>query len=68
MCSWCWGFANVITELLENYEDKLEFEILLGGLRPTNEVKVDEKMKDFSPAPLDRSQQTNRPKVRSYHP
>jgi putative protein-disulfide isomerase len=47
MCSWCWGFANVISELLENYEDKLEFEILLGGLRPTNDVKVDEKMKDF---------------------
>lgn len=47
MCSWCWGFANVIAELLENYQDKLDFEILLGGLRPTNEVKVDENMKDF---------------------
>ncbi len=47
MCSWCWGFANAIAELLENYQDKLDFEILLGGLRPTNEVKVDENMKDF---------------------
>jgi len=47
MCSWCWGFANVIKELLENYEAKLDFEILLGGLRPTDTVKVDEEMKKF---------------------
>ncbi len=47
MCSWCWGFANVIAELLENYETKLDFEILLGGLRPTDTVKVDEEMRKF---------------------
>lgn len=34
MCSWCWGIANDLEQIKEEYSDKLGFEILLGGLRP----------------------------------
>lgn len=34
MCSWCWGFAPVIEGIREEYGDRLNFELLLGGLRP----------------------------------
>ena len=47
MCSWCWGLAPVMAKLLQNYATKLEFEILLGGLRPGNKAVVDDEMADF---------------------
>lgn len=34
MCSWCWGFAPVISAIKETYEDRLGFALVLGGLRP----------------------------------
>ena len=36
LCSWCYGFAPAISEVKEHYKDKLEFEIIMGGLRPNN--------------------------------
>lgn len=47
MCSWCWGFSKSINQLLKKHVKNFQLEILLGGLRPTNEVIVDEKMKEF---------------------
>ena len=34
MCSWCWGFAPVITAIEEAYKDQLQIGLILGGLRP----------------------------------
>jgi putative protein-disulfide isomerase len=34
MCSWCWGFAPVISAIKETYADQLKVALLLGGLRP----------------------------------
>jgi len=34
MCSWCWGFAPVISAIKAAYADRLKVALLLGGLRP----------------------------------
>ncbi|WP_109829998.1 DsbA family protein [Reichenbachiella versicolor] len=34
MCSWCWGIAPSLDRLKSDYQDLLDFEIVLGGLRP----------------------------------
>lgn len=37
MCSWCWGFSPVISEIKKNYADKLNIALVMGGLQ-TEEV------------------------------
>lgn len=39
MCSWCWGFSPVITQIKENYLDKLNIALVMGGLQ-TEDVGV----------------------------
>jgi len=34
MCSWCWGFAPVVSEIMETYGDRLQLALMMGGLRP----------------------------------
>jgi putative protein-disulfide isomerase len=34
MCSWCWGFAPVISAIKETYSEQFRVALLLGGLRP----------------------------------
>lgn len=34
MCSWCWGFAPVISAIKEIYSDRVKIALMLGGLRP----------------------------------
>lgn len=34
MCSWCWGFAPVISEIVDTYQDRLQLALMMGGLRP----------------------------------
>jgi putative protein-disulfide isomerase len=34
MCSWCYGFAPEITKLQNEFEDQLDFKLIVGGLRP----------------------------------
>lgn len=34
MCSWCWGFAPVISAIKEAYADRFKVALMLGGLRP----------------------------------
>ncbi len=34
MCSWCWGFAPVISAIRDAYADRLAIVLMLGGLRP----------------------------------
>ncbi len=34
MCSWCWGFAPVVSAIKAAYPEQLEISLVLGGLRP----------------------------------
>ncbi len=34
MCSWCWGITNNLDKLKENFKDQVDFQLVLGGLRP----------------------------------
>jgi putative protein-disulfide isomerase len=31
-CGWCYGFSNVITQIADEYKDRLNFEVLSGGM------------------------------------
>jgi len=44
MCSWCWGFADVYEELLEQLPPEVEIRRLLGGLAPDSDVPMPESM------------------------
>ena len=46
MCSWCYGFTNELSKSIEELENKVEFEIIMGGLRPYNTEKMTE-LKSF---------------------
>ena len=36
MCSWCYGFSPELTKVVQQLGDSIEFEIIMGGLRPYN--------------------------------
>lgn len=46
MCSWCYGFAPQLDQLVKKYKGKIELELVTGGLRPYNQTPINE-MKDF---------------------
>jgi putative protein-disulfide isomerase len=37
MCSWCYGFAPVLNKIKQEQEGKLNFKLVLGGLRANTE-------------------------------
>jgi putative protein-disulfide isomerase len=47
MCSWCYGFSGELKKIKEKYADKLDFKILVGGLRPDETQYMDAAMKRF---------------------
>ncbi len=46
MCSWCYGFAPVIKQLVAEQEGKMQFKLIMGGLRPGTEKPLEEQMKE----------------------
>lgn len=34
LCGWCFGFSPVVSELYEKYSDRIQFEVLSGGMVP----------------------------------
>lgn len=34
MCSWCWGITNHLERLKNEYSERFDFELIMGGLRP----------------------------------
>ncbi|WP_347160390.1 DsbA family protein [Pontibacter chitinilyticus] len=46
MCSWCYGFAPVLQQLLHEQEGKLNFKLVLGGLRPGTATPMEEESKE----------------------
>jgi len=47
MCSWCWGISENIEKLKNKYSDKLEFELVMGGLRSGGGDPWNDQMKEF---------------------
>ena len=45
MCSWCWGFAPVITAIHDVFGDTLPIRLVMGGLRPGTVEPMAEKAK-----------------------
>jgi putative protein-disulfide isomerase len=41
MCSWCWGFAPVVTAIRARYGAELPIRLVMGGLRPGTTKPLD---------------------------
>lgn len=40
MCSWCYGFAPEITKIKAHFDNKVDFKLINGGLRPYNTESI----------------------------
>ncbi|HUZ13578.1 MAG TPA: DsbA family protein [Caulobacteraceae bacterium] len=40
MCSWCWGFAPVVSALRRRYGEVLPMRLVMGGLRPGTDAPM----------------------------
>ena len=47
MCSWCWGIAGHLQKLKEEFSGELDFQVVLGGLRPGGGDLWNDEMKGF---------------------
>lgn len=47
MCSWCWAFRPVLTELLNNIPDDIDVQYLVGGLAPDSSEAMDQATQDM---------------------
>jgi len=47
MCSWCWGIAPEIDKLLDYISGKLDFKMIMGGLRPGGGDPWNNQMKNY---------------------
>lgn len=48
LCSWCWGIAPALKELKNHYaSQQINFQIVVGGLRPGGGEAWDEDFKEF---------------------
>lgn len=47
MCSWCWGISEGVLSLKNKYARKLDFELVMGGLRPGGGDPWTTQMKAF---------------------
>lgn len=46
MCSWCYGFAPELDKIIKHFGETIDFDIVMGGLRPYNKQSMTE-LKDF---------------------
>jgi putative protein-disulfide isomerase len=47
MCSWCYGFAPVISELADRFSDRMGLQVVVGGLRAGNTEPMTDKDRDY---------------------
>ena len=47
MCSWCWGFADVLAAVRENLPNDVEVTYVMGGLAPDSAEPMPENMKSY---------------------
>ncbi|MDH5649189.1 MAG: DsbA family protein [Gammaproteobacteria bacterium] len=46
MCSWCWGFSPVITQIKKEFEGRFRIALNLGGLRPGTAKPLSKSMRE----------------------
>lgn len=46
MCSWCYGFTPQLEQLIQKYAQKVDIEILVGGLNVENSKKLDQETRE----------------------
>lgn len=46
MCSWCYGLSPELKDVMEHFKDQLNFEVVMGGLRPYNKETMSD-LKSF---------------------
>ena len=46
MCSWCWGFTGVRTQVSKEFPD-LEWQLVMGGLAPDSDEPMDEETRAY---------------------
>ena len=47
MCSWCYGISEELSKTIDHYQDRLELEIIMGGLRAGGGETWNTSFKDF---------------------
>lgn len=47
MCSWCFGFAPVLSRVRGDLRADVDFRLVLGGLAPDDEEPMDEEMRGY---------------------
>lgn len=47
MCSWCWGFSPVMEAIGKKYQDHVNIQLLVGGLRPGNTERFNEHRREY---------------------
>jgi len=47
MCSWCYGFAPVISALTNHFKERLSLRVAMGGLRAGNTAPMEPNDKDY---------------------
>lgn len=47
MCSWCWGFAPVMDAIRRDYGDRLDIQLIVGGLRPGTKEPFTDDWREF---------------------
>ena len=45
MCSWCWGFSPVIDRVIDEFGERFDLNLVMGGLSPGTTDPVDERTK-----------------------
>lgn len=40
MCSWCYGFSPEFSKVIDDLDENIKLEIVMGGLRPYNKEKM----------------------------
>lgn len=47
MCSWCWGFAPELQNIVDQIQGRAQFEMVMGGLRPGTVEPWDPSMRSY---------------------
>ena len=46
MCSWCWGFSPVMTQIKADYDKQLKIALVMGGLQPGTTEAISEASRE----------------------
>ena len=47
MCSWCWGFREVLRQILEHLAQSIEVRYVMGGLAPDSDEPMSDETREY---------------------